>query len=91
MTPDPEHAARDTRDGGEAAQADLLDRTWSSFLSVFNDLSPRERMVLALHNSFGHTRAEVADLLGIEESEVDAIVENLRLRLAQRRPDLGSG
>lgn len=68
------------------AETELADRVAQRLRSTFLVLSPLERAVLALHNGFAFSHAEVAEILGIEESQVAGVVEDLRPRLRAMGP-----
>jgi DNA-directed RNA polymerase specialized sigma24 family protein len=70
------------------AEAELTERVWNSLLSAMIDLSPMERAVLALYNAFAFTPAEVASILQVDESDVNALTEGLRRRMAAMSPAL---
>jgi DNA-directed RNA polymerase specialized sigma24 family protein len=72
-----------------AAETELADQVTERLRSALLVLSPLERAILALHNGFAFSHAEVAEILGIEESEVAGVVEDLRPRLRDLGPLAG--
>jgi RNA polymerase sigma-70 factor, ECF subfamily len=71
------------------AETELTDRVSQRLRSALFVLSPQERAILALHNGFAYSHAEVAEILGLEESEVARVVEELRPRLRDMGPLAG--
>jgi DNA-directed RNA polymerase specialized sigma24 family protein len=72
------------------AETELADRVTRQLRGAFLVLSPLERAILALHNGFAFSPGEVAEILGIEESQVAYVVAELRPRLREMGP-LGDG
>lgn len=76
-------------------EAELADRVTHQLRGALLVLSPLERAVLALHNGFAFSHSEVAEILGIEESRVACLIEELRPRLREMGPlagkDTGQG
>jgi DNA-directed RNA polymerase specialized sigma24 family protein len=70
-------------------EAELADRVTHRLRSALLVLSPLERAILALHNGFAFSHAEVAEILGIEESQVASVVHELRPRLREMGPLIG--
>ena len=68
------------------AETELADRVTRQLRGALLVLSPLERAILALHNGFAFSYAEVAEILGIEESQVACVVEELRPRLRDMGP-----
>jgi DNA-directed RNA polymerase specialized sigma24 family protein len=68
------------------AETELADRVTQRLRSAFLVLSPLERAILALHNGFAFSPAEVAEILGVEEHWVASVVEELRPRLRAMGP-----
>lgn len=68
------------------AETELADRVARQLRSALLVLSPVERAILALHNAFAFSPAEVAEILGIEESQVAYVVAELRPRLREMGP-----
>ena len=68
------------------AETELADRVTRQLRGALSALSPLERAVLALHNGFAFSYAEVAEILGIEEARVACVVEELRPRLRDTGP-----
>jgi RNA polymerase sigma-70 factor (ECF subfamily) len=68
------------------AETELADQVTRQFRSALLVLSPLERAILALHNGFAFSHAEVAEILGIEEAQVADTLEGLRPRLRAMGP-----
>jgi DNA-directed RNA polymerase specialized sigma24 family protein len=73
-----------------AAETELAARVTRQLHGAFLVLSPLERAILALHNGFAFSLAEVAEILGIEESQVADVVAELRPRLRDMGPLTGT-
>jgi DNA-directed RNA polymerase specialized sigma24 family protein len=71
------------------AETELADRVTQQLRSTLLVLSPLERAILALHNGFAFSHAEVAEILGIEEAQVTDVIEGLRPRLRDMGPLAG--
>jgi DNA-directed RNA polymerase specialized sigma24 family protein len=71
------------------AETELADRVTQQLRSTLLVLSPLERAILALHNGFAFSHAEVAEILGIEEAQVADVIEGLRPRLRDMGPLAG--
>ncbi|MGI8329612.1 sigma factor-like helix-turn-helix DNA-binding protein [Actinomadura scrupuli] len=86
------HSRPSTEPGGALmdAEQELTDRVWQALQSVMAELPPTDRAVLALHNSFAFTYAEVALILGLEEAEVHAIAARLERKTSDWGAQLGS-
>lgn len=68
------------------AETELADRIDHQLRSAMLVLTPLERAILALHNGFAFSHAEVAEILGIDEAKVASVVEDLRPRLRDMGP-----
>jgi RNA polymerase sigma-70 factor (ECF subfamily) len=57
-----------------------------AFLIVLDTLSPVERAVFVLHDVFDYRHAEVAEILGKEETTVRQILHRAKAHVRERRP-----
>ncbi|HZB33148.1 MAG TPA: sigma factor-like helix-turn-helix DNA-binding protein [Streptosporangiaceae bacterium] len=71
------------------AETQLADQVTGRLRSALLVLSPLERAIVSLHNGFAFSPAEVADILGIEESQVTDVLKELRPRLREMGPLIG--
>jgi RNA polymerase sigma-70 factor, ECF subfamily len=76
--------ARESADD-PAAAAELADSLTFAFLVMLDELSPDERAVLLLHDVFGHSFDEVAELVGRSPAAVRQLASRSRRRLADVR------
>ena len=88
----PEPLAYDER--SPEAHAELADSVTFAFLVLLDELEPVARVVLLLHDVFGHNFDEVASLVGRSPAACRQLASRSRARLAAaqielRRPDPG--
>jgi RNA polymerase sigma-70 factor (ECF subfamily) len=71
---------------GPAEHAEMSDSLSLAFLVLLESLSPVERAVFLLHDVFGYSYAEIADLVGKTEAACRQIALRARRAVDERRP-----
>jgi RNA polymerase sigma-70 factor (ECF subfamily) len=69
-----------------AASTELADSLSTAFLVVLEALTPPERAAFLLHDVFGYSYPELAQMLGRAEAACRQLVARARKRVAERRP-----
>lgn len=75
---------------GPADTVEQRDSVSTAMLMLMERLGPLERAVYVLREAFGHTHAEIADLLGVTESNSQQVLHRAKQHLASasRRRDV---
>ena len=68
------------------ANAEMSDSLSMAFLVLLENLSPPERAVLLLHDVFGYSFADIADIIGKSEANTRQIAVRARRAVEARRP-----
>ncbi|MGH2720181.1 MAG: RNA polymerase sigma-70 factor [Actinomycetota bacterium] len=84
--PDPILTAVADPDGGGEDRALLADSLSMAFLVLLESLSPVERAVFLLRETFGYDYAEIASIVGRSEANCRQITVRARKQLEARRP-----
>ena len=71
---------------GPAEHAEMSDTLSLAFLVLLESLSPVERAVFLLHDVFGYSHAEIADVVGKTEAACRQIALRARRAVDERRP-----
>jgi RNA polymerase sigma-70 factor (TIGR02957 family) len=81
----PEPLVADT-DPGPAERAEMSDSLSMAFLVLLESLSPTERAVFLLHEVFGYSYGEIADITGKSEPNCRQILARARRHVDQGKP-----
>jgi RNA polymerase sigma factor (sigma-70 family) len=76
----------DYSDGDAAEAADRVESFSMALLVVLESLTPLERAVFVLHEVFGYTHTEIADILGRNPSAIRQLAHRAREHVHARRP-----